>query len=67
MQYIQIFRSSSGALARFRLSVEDGSEGVNDEANTGGAVPPAGPLTRLLSLMFPSGPYEPVKRDGKIR
>lgn len=58
MYHVQIFRSSFGALARFWVPVKDGLERANEEAKTGGAVPPDGPLTRLLSLISPNGPYE---------
>lgn len=51
MQYPQIFRSSSGALVRPLRSAKAPFVAVGEEANAGGAVPPGGPLTRLLSVM----------------
>lgn len=45
VRYIQIFRISFGGLNRFR-SWGDGA------AKYGNVVPPGGPLTRLLSLIF---------------
>lgn len=51
LAYIQILRSSSGPLVRCgRAMVADWS---STDAKTGGAVPPAGPLMRLLSVMAP--------------
>jgi hypothetical protein len=52
VQYLQIFRSSDGALVRPLRSAKATFATVGEEANAGGAVPPGGPLTRLLSVMM---------------
>lgn len=52
--YLHVFLSSSGFRDRVGLSkvVDLGfSAGCNDDANTGGRVPPGGPLIRLLSAI----------------
>lgn len=49
-RFIQIFRNSAGwrwRWARFAMPVEDSCR----DANTGGLVPPGGPLIRLLSAI----------------
>ena len=50
-RFIQIFRNSAGwrwRWARFAMPVEDSCR----DANTGGLVPPGGPLIRLLSAIL---------------
>lgn len=52
MQYLQIFLGSSCPLVRPLRSAKAPFVMVREEANTGLAVPPGGPLTRLLSVMM---------------
>ena len=49
---LHIFLSSLASLVRTGLSAKDALVNGSDGAKTGAAVPPEGPLMRLLSVMI---------------
>ena len=56
IEYLQIFLSSPDALLRRSVFLDAPSAAADEGPYNGGAVPPGGPLTRLLSVIYVAYP-----------